>query len=107
MELLLMADAFNRLFLHVIQSRPRLRRDRFPLDLKPVPFPVCLDEDEARILAPLYLANVFVRRDIARVNVNQVMAWLFKARIEIEATGGITLDTVSSSDKSPMITTSR
>jgi hypothetical protein len=78
----LMADAFNRLFFHLLKSPPRLHRARYSLDVKPTPFPVCLEQDEARVLAPLYLANVFVRRDIARVNVNQIASWLFQARME-------------------------
>ncbi len=37
---------------------------------------------EARDLAPLYLANAFSRRDIARVNIHQVASWLFEATQE-------------------------
>ena len=72
-----MADAFNRLFLHVLRSAPRLRHDRFPLDIKPSPWEVGLEEPEARRFAPLYLANAFGPRDIARVNVHQlIQRWL-------------------------------
>ena len=79
----LMAEAFDRLSRHLAAKPPQLRRDRFPLDLEPpTPFPVCIAEDEARVLAPLYLANVFERRDLARANVTQIAAWLFQARME-------------------------
>jgi hypothetical protein len=76
----LMATAFNRLFLYAIRYRPPKELKRFPLDDKPRPWTVSMDEHEARNLAPLYLANAFSRRDIARVNVHQVAAWLFEAQ---------------------------
>lgn len=78
----LMTSAFNRLFLYAIRNRPPKELTRFPLEEHPQPWTVSLGEAEARDLAPLYLANVFSRRDIARVNVNQVAAWLFDARQE-------------------------
>jgi len=78
----LMASAFNRLFLYAIRRRRPKSRDRISLDLRPRPWTVSLAETEARDLAPLYLANVFSRRDIARVNVHQVASWLFAATQE-------------------------
>jgi len=78
----LMASAFNRLFLYAIRRHRPKSRDRFPLDLRPRPWTVSLAETEARDLAPLYLANAFSRRDIARVNVHQVASWLFAATQE-------------------------
>jgi len=75
----LMANAFNRLFLYAIRNRPPKELKRFPTDLRPQPWTVSLAEPEARDLAPLYLANVFSRRDIARVNIHQVASWLFEA----------------------------
>jgi len=56
--------------------------ERFPLDLRPQPWTVSLAEAEGRNLAPLYLANAFSRRDIARVNIHQVASWLFDATQE-------------------------
>jgi hypothetical protein len=75
----LMANAFNRLFLYAIRNRPPKELKRFPTDLRPQPWTVSLAEPEAGDLAPLYLANVFSRRDIARVNIHQVASWLFEA----------------------------
>lgn len=77
----LMATAFNRLFLHIASNPPRLTRGRYPLDEKPLPWPIGLEEDEVRQFAPLYLANAFNRRDIARVNVHHVGPWLFDAKL--------------------------
>jgi hypothetical protein len=81
-----MTSAFNRLFLYAVRNRPPKVMKRFDLDLKPQPWTVSLAEPEARDLAPLYLANVFSRRDIARVNVNQVASWLFGATQESPGT---------------------
>jgi len=78
----LMANAFNRLFLYAIRNRPPKELKRFPADLRPHPWTASLAESEARDLAPLYLANVFSRRDIARVNIHQVASWLFEASQE-------------------------
>jgi hypothetical protein len=75
----LMALAFQRLFLYSLRHPPRITGQRFPLDVKPQPWSVSLEEPEARRMMPLYLANAFGRRDIARVNVHQVSAWLFEA----------------------------
>ncbi|MEN8162590.1 MAG: hypothetical protein ABFS37_00535 [Acidobacteriota bacterium] len=77
----LMASAFNRLFTHVTDNPPRLVRGRYPLDVKPLPWPICLEEKEVRHFAPLYLANAFDGRDITRVNVHQVGPWLFDAKL--------------------------
>jgi hypothetical protein len=79
----LMGEAFNRLFDITILPRSRLVGERFPLDEKPAPWSVHLDEPEARQLAPLYLANIFNRRDLARVKVDQVADWLFDAIQEV------------------------
>ncbi len=78
----LMANAFNRLFLYAIRKRPPNTMERFPLDHHPRPWTVSLAEAEGRNLAPLYLANAFSRRDIARVNIHQVASWLFEAAQE-------------------------
>jgi DNA-directed RNA polymerase subunit RPC12/RpoP len=78
----LMTSAFNRLFLYAVRNRPPKVMKRFDLDLRPQPWSVSLAEPEARDLSPLYLANVFSRRDIARVNVHQVASWLFGATQE-------------------------
>jgi Zn finger protein HypA/HybF involved in hydrogenase expression len=75
----LMTNAFNRLFLYAIRNRPPKELKRYPLEERPEPWTISLCEAEARDIAPLYLANVFSRRDIARVNVHQVAAWLFDA----------------------------
>jgi hypothetical protein len=78
----LMALAFQRLLLFSLRRPPRVSEDRFPLDEKPEPWSVSLEEGEARKMLPLYLANAFGRRDIARVDVNQVRAWLFDSTQE-------------------------
>jgi len=80
----LMGEAFNRLFEHTIRSRFSIIHERYPLDVKPDPWSVHLDEHEARNLAPLYLANAFGRRDLARVKVDQIADWLFDATQETE-----------------------
>jgi Zn finger protein HypA/HybF involved in hydrogenase expression len=78
----LMGEAFNRLFAHTISTRYSIVHERYPLDAQPAPWSVHLDEDEARTLAPLYLANAFSRRDLARVKVDQIADWLFDAEQE-------------------------
>ena len=78
----LMTRAFNHLFVYLWQRPPRVKSGRFPLDEKVQPWPVCLSEREVRELGPLFLTNAFGPRDIARVNVNQVDAWLFEGRFE-------------------------
>jgi len=78
----LRTDALNRIFRHTRATRFELRDDRFPLEEKPGPWSVHTPEPEARRLVPLYLANAFGRRDLARVNVNQVSSWIFGARQE-------------------------
>jgi len=80
----LMGSAFNRLFDHTIRQRYRIQHERWPLDDKPRPWTIHLDEAEARNLAPLFLANAFGRRDLARVNVSQVADRLFDATQESE-----------------------
>lgn len=80
----LMGSAFNRLFDHTIRQRFRITHERWSLDVKPEPWSVHMDESEARNLAPLYLANAFGRRDLAKVRVNQVADWLFDAEQETE-----------------------
>ncbi len=84
----LMARAFNDLLTHVLLNPPKIRRGRFDLDEKPHPWPICLEEWEVRRFAPLYLANAFGRRDIARVNIHQVETWLFRS--ELLAAGRVT-----------------
>jgi hypothetical protein len=79
-----MGQAFNRLFNRTVRERFTLIHERWPLDLRPRPWSVHLDEPEARTLAPLYLANAFDRRDLARANVNQIADWLFEARQETD-----------------------
>jgi hypothetical protein len=78
----LMGEAFNRLFDYTIRERFRLVHERWPLDLTPEPWSIHLDEAEARNVAPLYLANAFGRRDLARVTVAQVADWLLDAEQE-------------------------
>jgi len=80
----LMGNAFNRLFDHTVRQRYRILHERWPLDDKPTPWTIHLDEAESRNLAPLYLANAFGRRDLARVNVSQVADRLFDATQESE-----------------------
>jgi hypothetical protein len=63
-----------------IRTPPKPVADRFPLDVRPEPWSIGLGEGEAREILPLYLARLFSRRDLARVNVHQVGAWLFDAR---------------------------
>jgi DNA-directed RNA polymerase subunit RPC12/RpoP len=76
----LMAAAFNRLFQFTARHPLQLHHERFGLDETPRPWPIGLTEEEARDLSPLYLTNAFSARDIARVNVHQVAAWLFEGR---------------------------
>jgi hypothetical protein len=80
----LMGNAFNRLFDYTVRQRFQIVHERWPLDAKPEPWSIHLDEAEARNLAPLYLANAFGRRDLARVNVSQVADRLFDATQETE-----------------------
>lgn len=78
----LMVQAFTRLLAHSLSRTLPLVSGRFPLEEKPQPWPVGLDEDEARDFAPLYLALAFDRRDLARANVHQVTSWLLDSRLE-------------------------
>jgi Zn finger protein HypA/HybF involved in hydrogenase expression len=75
----LMASAYERVLLHTLRRPPRLEEGRFPLTRSPNPWSVSLDEEEARLLLPLYLAHVYGRRDLARVKVDQVQSWVFDA----------------------------
>lgn len=78
----LMATAFERIFHHAINNPPQLKEGRFSLTDAPRPWSVALDEDEARMLLPLYLVHALGPRDIARVRVNQVANWVFDATQE-------------------------
>ncbi len=80
----LTASAYNRLFRWSVQHPPAVEEGRFPLDLAPRPYTVSLEHDDARRIAPLYLANVFGRRDLAKVNLHQVATWLFDAELEAD-----------------------
>jgi len=73
--------ALSALLLHTLRNPPRLRKGRFPLDMKVQPWPVVLNEVEARTFAPLLLAEIFSPRDIARVHVHQVENWIFDATL--------------------------
>ncbi|HPA81914.1 MAG TPA: hypothetical protein PLS95_13940 [Thermoanaerobaculales bacterium] len=75
----LMGAAFERVFHYLVDHPPRLVHERFPLTERPRPWSVNLDEGDARRLLPLYLANAFSARDLARANVGQVSSWLFEA----------------------------
>ncbi len=81
-----MAQSFGRLLLYTLRQPPRITGNRFPLELKPRPWPVSLSEEESRNFLPLYLANAFGRRDVTKVNVNQVADWLFEATQESPGT---------------------
>ncbi|MCP4897542.1 MAG: hypothetical protein GY906_11270, partial [bacterium] len=78
----LMVKAFNQLLRYTLRARLQLAKDRFDLDEKVEPLAPQMEAEEARLMAPLYLANLFGRRDLARVNVNQVTSWLFDARLK-------------------------
>ncbi|HHQ48716.1 MAG TPA: hypothetical protein ENK19_07520 [Acidobacteria bacterium] len=78
----LQTASFQRLFAFTRSLQVELSGERFPLEEKPTPLTVSLPEHEVRRLAPLYLAHAFGRRDLARVNLNQVSSWLFRARLE-------------------------
>lgn len=78
----LTAAAFNRLFRWSVTNPPALSPQRISLDEAPRPLTVCLNHDDARRIAPLYLANAFGRRDLARANVHQITAWLFDAELD-------------------------
>lgn len=78
----LMAKAFAKLLVHTLREPPSLKSGRFSLEDRVAPWPVSLEEPEARRFLPLYLATAFGRRDIARVNISQVGPWLFDARQE-------------------------
>lgn len=77
----LTVTAFERLLKYTLRARLQLVRERYGLDEKVSPLPPQVEEEEARRMAPLFLSNIFGRRDIARVNVNQVASWLFEAQL--------------------------
>jgi hypothetical protein len=74
--------ALQSLFAHGLRRPPSPAAGRFPLDCRPEPWPIAVDEDDARELAPLLLATVFSRRDLAKASVHQVAAGLFESRLE-------------------------
>lgn len=78
----LMTQAYNRLFHFALSAEWEVVEGRYPLDERVHPHPVTLSEGHARRFAPYYLANAFGRRDLARTNIHQVTAWLFRARLE-------------------------
>jgi len=78
----LQTTAFQRLFAFTRDLELSLSSERFPLDERPEPLTTSLPEPEVRRVAPIYLANAFGRRDLARVNLHQVGSWLFRARLE-------------------------
>lgn len=78
----LMTTAFTRFAGFSTPFTGAIASGRFPLDDKPQPWPVSLSEAEARRFVPLYLANVFGLRDLARANIHEVSAGLFEARQE-------------------------
>jgi DNA-directed RNA polymerase subunit RPC12/RpoP/predicted RNA-binding Zn-ribbon protein involved in translation (DUF1610 family) len=78
----LTSGALRELFAHALRHPPAPTWERFPLEVKPEPWPVTVDEAEARRLAPLLLATVFTRRDLARADVHQVATRLLTAKLE-------------------------
>jgi len=78
----LMTLALGTLLHYSLDNPQEIQKGRFPLDVKPQPWPVILEQEQARRLAPLLLAEIFSQRDIARVKVQQVQAWIFNSRLE-------------------------
>ncbi len=78
----LMGTAWSRLFQLTTGTAWTVEEGRYPLTERPEPGPVTLPEPQARRIAPYYLANAFGRRDLARVRIQQVASWLFRARLE-------------------------
>ncbi len=78
----LTSGALKTLFAHILRHPPAPVGERFPLDVKPEPWPITVAEAEARLLAPLLLATVFTRRDLARADVHQVATRLLTAKLE-------------------------
>ncbi len=78
----LMVRAFSQLLAHTSSQPRRLVAGRLPLEEHARPWPAGLAEAEARTLAPLYLALVFDRRDLARARVDQVASWLLESTLE-------------------------
>lgn len=75
----LMARAFNHLLFYTLKTPPRPVKGQLPLDVTLLPWSIDLAEQDARQMLPLFLANAFGPRDLARVNVHQVTSWLFQA----------------------------
>jgi hypothetical protein len=78
----LMILAYERTAHYSFRHPPQLSEGRFPLDARPRPWSISLDEPEARSLLPLYLGFALGRRDLAKVNLSQVSSWLFEASQE-------------------------
>jgi DNA-directed RNA polymerase subunit RPC12/RpoP len=76
----LTAEAQRRLFTHLAGNAPRCRSERLPLDQRFSPWSISFDEPEARAALPLLLAELFTRRDLARANVHQIEATLFRGQ---------------------------
>ena len=76
----LMAQTFVRVFVPLLGKTVPTTSERFPLDETAQPWNVTLSEIEARTLLPLLASHAFSQRDLVRANVNQIEAWLFKAR---------------------------
>jgi predicted nucleic acid-binding Zn-ribbon protein len=77
----LMAKTYVRMFVPLLGTSVPTTSERFPLDdSPPQPWNVTVSELQARTLLPLLLSHAFGTRDLARANVNQIEAWLFKAR---------------------------
>ncbi len=76
----LMTQAYERFSPFAAPFELPISEGRFPLDQKPRPWSVSLPEAEARRFLPLYLANIFTLRDLARANLHSVTAGLFDAR---------------------------
>ncbi len=74
----LMTKAFQRMSRFTAPFKEPVTDERFPLEEKSRPWSVSLPEAEARRFLPLYLANVFTLRDLARANLQGVTAGLFK-----------------------------
>ena len=78
----LTAQVLRELFAHTLRHAPAPTGERFPLEETPEPWPITVDEAEARRLAPLLLAIVFTRHDLARADVHQVATRLLTANLE-------------------------
>ncbi|NOZ79680.1 MAG: hydrogenase maturation nickel metallochaperone HypA [Acidobacteria bacterium] len=74
----LMTAAFQRMSPFTAPFEAVVTNERFPLDERPTPWSVSLPEPEARRFLPLYLANIFTLRDLARANLKSVASGLFE-----------------------------